>query len=637
MTNPTDQQPSHLVEPTPVLDRIHSNEDLCSLNQEELNQLAEDIRKTLIQALSVTGGHVGPNLGVVELTIALHRVFKTPYDKILFDVSHQAYVHKMLTGRAGDIGSIRQYQGLSGFMKRAESEHDAYGAGHAGTAISAALGICAARDMKKEEFNVIAVAGDAAFTCGTTLEALNNVTQTTKRFITILNDNEWAIDKNVGALANYFNSLQTSEAYSWVRQKASAFVEKLAGKNAKKFALDIESSAKNLILPSVLFDKFGLRYFGPIDGHDLPLLIRTLEHLKTLDEPVILHIVTEKGRGYQPAVDNPEKFHGLGSYCVNDGNTPSSLIPTYSEIFGKTLTDIAEKDESVVAITAAMPSGTKLDIFKSRVPDRLFDVGIAEEHAALFACGLATEKIKPYVAIYSTFMQRCVDMIMHDAALQKLPVRFCMDRAGLSPDDGPTHHGLFDIAMIRSIPDIVFMQPKDEAEFVNMLHTMNTIEDMPSVIRYPRGCGVNAPLPRTPSILPIGKAEVIQDGNDVALVVLGNMMTLAEEAKALLEQDGLSVALVNARFIRPLDEECISGFGSKCKLVCTFEDHVVTGGFGSSVLECLQRNNIETPVELIGWPDTFIEHGAEGILRKNYGLTPQAVYDRIKKQLSSLQ
>lgn len=628
-----EHSPSPSTDLPALLGGIRSGSDLTGLTAAQLDQLASEIREVLIRSLSVTGGHLGPNLGVVELTIALHRVFETPRDKILFDVSHQAYVHKMLSGRAGQMGGIRQFGGLSGFMKRSESPHDAYGAGHAGTALSASLGICAARDMKGEDFHVVAVAGDAAFTCGTTLEALNNVSQTTKRLITILNDNEWAIDKNVGALANYFNSLQTSEAYSWVRQKAAAFVERLGGKGAKKLALDLESSAKNLILPSVLFDKFGLRYFGPIDGHDIPLLIRTLEHLKHLDEPVLLHIVTQKGYGYQPALDNPEKFHGLGGYSINDGNTPKTDVPTFSEIFGQTLTSIAEQDERVVAITAAMPSGTKLDIFKNRFPDRLFDVGIAEEHAALFACGLATERVRPYVAIYSTFMQRCIDMIMHDAALQQLPVRFCMDRAGLSPDDGPTHHGLFDIAMIRNIPGIVFMQPKDECEFVHMLHTMNSIDDMPSVIRYPRGTGVNAPLPTQPQLIPIGEAEIEQEGNDIALVSLGTIMSLAREVRNLLESSGYSVRLVNARFIRPLDEQCVTDCARTCRVVCTLEDHVVTGGFGSCVLECLERHGLSTPVEVVGWPDRFIEHGSEQVLREKYGLSAQAIHDRILARL----
>lgn len=612
-----------------LLSKICNHADLMQVPEASLPQLAEEIRHTLIQSLAVTGGHLGPNLGVVELSIALHRVFETPRDKILFDVSHQAYVHKMLTGRADMIHTIRQYEGLSGFAKISESPHDAYGAGHAGTALSAALGMCAARDIKGENYHVIAVAGDAAFTCGTTLEALNNISQTTKRYITILNDNEWAIDKNVGALAKYFNSLQTSETFSWLRNKTTSFIEKLGGTQAKDFAVKLEGTTKNLLFPSLLFNKFGLRYFGPLDGHDIPTLIRTLTYIKDLNEPVILHIVTQKGKGYQPALDNPTKFHGLGSYSIEDGETPNTSTPTFSQIFGSTLASMARTDDAITAITAAMASGTKLDIFKDAFPKRYFDVGIAEEHGALFACGLAAEGMKPYLAVYSTFMQRCLDMIQHDAALQKLPVRFCMDRAGLSADDGPTHHGLFDIAMIRSIPGVVFMQPKDEAEFVHMLRTMNHYQNGPTIIRYPRGCGPGTPLPTSAEILPIGKAEIIQEGTDVTLISLGTMLTLAKETATLLEEQGHSVAIINARFIKPLDDECIRTHATRTKVVCTFEDHSICGGFNSAVLESLQAADISTPVEAIAWPDQFIEHGSESILRKKYGLTAQAALHKI--------
>ncbi len=620
---------SHFHKLPPLLSQIKNHQDLLDIPDAKLGQLAEEIRETLIQSLSVTGGHLGPNLGVVELSIALHRVFETPTDKILFDVSHQAYIHKLLTGRAEAFHSIRQHEGLSGFMKRSESEHDAFGAGHAGTALSAALGICKARDLKQEDFNVIAVAGDAAFTCGTTLEALNNISQSTKKLITILNDNEWAIDKNVGALAKYFNSLQTSETFSWLRNKTSNFIEKLAGTPVKEFAQNLEGTTKSLLFPSILFHKFGLRYFGPIDGHDIPNLIRTLNYLKTLNEPVILHIITEKGRGYQPALDDPSKFHGLGAYQINDGTTKTSTKPTYSEVFGRTLLSIAKEDPTVVAITAAMPSGTKLEYIKDALPKQYVDVGIAEEHAALFACGMATEGIKPYVAIYSTFMQRCIDMIQHDAALQKLPVKFCMDRAGLSADDGPTHHGLFDIAMLRSIPNLMMMQPKDEAEFVNMIHTMNAWNDGPSAIRYPRGIGLGVALPESPEILPVGKAEVEQEGTDITLVSLGSMISLARETSRALEAEGKSVTIINARFIRPLDSETICRYAKQSQLVCTFEDHSIVGGFGSAVLEALNDAHIQTPSLLIGWPDQFIEHGSESILREKYGLTAPHVIGQI--------
>ncbi|RPJ32436.1 MAG: 1-deoxy-D-xylulose-5-phosphate synthase, partial [Verrucomicrobiaceae bacterium] len=520
----------------PLLQSIHSPDDVKNLADDELLDLAAEVRHSLITSLSKTGGHLGPNLGVVELTIALHRVFSTPADKFVFDVAHQGYVHKMLTGRADQIHTIRTFKGLNGFLLRSESEHDAYGAGHAGTALSAALGMASARDLAGHDNHVVAVAGDAAFTCGPTLEALNNIAGTTRRFIVVLNDNEWSIDKNVGAIARYFNDLQTHHTFAAVRAKAADFVEKVAGKAARTLAHKMEESAKNLLFPNVLFEKFGLRYYGPIDGHDLPLLVRTFEHLKTLHEPVVLHIITEKGRGYQPAIDNPGKFHGLGTYQIDDGSTDASPTPTCSDIFGRTVADLAKKDPKIVAITAAMPGGTKLEIFKNELPERYFDVGIAEEHAALFACGLATGGFRPFLAIYSTFMQRAYDMIIHDMALQGLPVRLCMDRGGLSGDDGPTHHGLFDIGYLRHVPGIIHMQPKDEEEFVDMLHTMAAYDAGPSAIRYPRGPIKGTPLRKEPRLLEIGKAEVVADGADVALLGLGTMFEMAERTKAMLEE-----------------------------------------------------------------------------------------------------
>jgi len=606
-----------------LLSTIHSPDDVKKLADEDLAKLAEEIRETLISSLSKTGGHLGPNLGVVELSVALHRVFSTPEDKFVFDVSHQGYVHKMLTGRADKIHTIRTYKGLNGFLLRSESEHDSYGAGHAGTALSAALGMAAARDLAGGDNHVVAVAGDAAFTCGPTLEALNNIAETTKKFIVVLNDNEWSIDKNVGAIARYFNALQTHHTYAVVRRQAAEFVEKIAGKAARTLAHRVEEGAKNLLFQNVLFEKFGMRYFGPIDGHDLPLLVRTFEHLKTLHEPVVLHIITEKGRGYQPALDNPGKFHGLGTYKIEDGSTDATATPTCSDIFGRAVTDFAKKDPKIVAITAAMPGGTKLEIFKKELPDRYFDVGIAEEHAALFACGLATEGFRPFLAIYSTFMQRAYDMIVHDMALQGLPVRLCMDRGGLSGDDGPTHHGLFDIGYLRHIPGIIHMQPKDEDEFVDMLHTMAQYDDGPSAIRYPRGVIKGTPVKATPVLLEIGKAEVVADGTDVALIGLGTMFEMAERTKLQLEEKGLSVALINPRFIKPLDGLVLQEYGRKCKVVCTFEDHVLFNGFGAAVIENLHDAGIHTPVERIGWPDAFVEHGKPETLRELHGLTAE--------------
>ena len=618
----------------PLLQAIQSPDDVKKIADAELPDLAAEVRHSLITSLSQTGGHLGPNLGVVELSIALHRVFSTPKDKFVFDVAHQGYVHKMLTGRADRIHTIRTYKGLNGFLLRSESEHDAYGAGHAGTALSAALGMAAARDLAGRDNHVVAVAGDAAFTCGPTLEALNNIAETTRRFIVVLNDNEWSIDKNVGAIARYFNALQTHHTYASVRAKAADFVEKIAGKTARSLAHRMEEGAKNLLFPNVLFEKFGLRYFGPIDGHDIPLLVRTFEHLKTLNEPVVLHIITEKGRGYQPALDNPGKFHGLGTYQIDDGSTAAVNTPTCSDLFGRTVTDIAKNDPKLVAITAAMPGGTKLEIFKKEIPERYYDVGIAEEHAALFACGLATEGFRPFLAIYSTFMQRAYDMIIHDIALQNLPVRLCMDRGGLSGDDGPTHHGLFDIGYLRHIPGLVHMQPKDENEFVDMLHTMAAYDKGPSAIRYPRGPIRSTPVKEQRQLLEIGKAEVVADGTDVALIGLGTMFEMAERTKEMLEAQGLSVALINPRFIKPLDTAVLETYARKCRVLCTFEDHVMLHGFGAAVIDHLHDAGIHTPVERIAWPDEFIEHGKPDTLRELHGLTAEVATSKVLTRLA---
>ncbi len=627
MNSPSSDLPS-------LLAGIRTPADVKALRPEQLPELAAEIRRELVHTLASTGGHLAPNLGVVELSIALHRVFNTPKDKILFDVSHQCYVHKMLTGRAQALGTIRQFGGLSGFCKRSESEHDAFGAGHAGTALSAGVGIAAARDLAGDDYNVISIVGDGAFTCGTTLEGLNSISTNTRKFILILNDNEWSIDKNVGALSRYFSSLQETDTYTWMRDYAKRFIEKLAGKEMRDQASKLFAAARGFISPLSFFRQLGLTYYGPIDGHDINRLERVLRLASRRDEHVILHIITQKGRGYEPAAANPTKFHGVGQYDISNGSTPRSEIITYSEAFGKCLTSLAEQDPAITAITAAMPTGTRLDIFRSQFPKRFFDVGIAEEHAAIFASGLATQGFKPYVAIYSTFMQRCVDMIQHDAALQSLPVRFCMDRAGLSPDDGPTHHGLFDISMLRCIPNLIMMQPKDEAELCHMLATMQQIEHCPSAIRYPRGAGEGVPMPEKPQPLPVGKAEVIAEQGSVALVALGNMNRMAGQVRELLAEQGIECAHINARFIKPLDSECLSRFAGQCKLLVTLEDHTVTGGFGSAVQELLSDLRSATPVLRIGWGDVFVEHGSLAQLRAKHGLTPAAIAEKIKAHIS---
>ena len=612
-----------------LLDRISSPADLKKLPERVLPQLAEEIRSELIGTLAETGGHLGPNLGVVELTIALHRVFTTPSDKILFDVSHQGYVHKILTGRGNRLATMRQHGGLNGFLLRAESEHDSYGAGHAGTALSAALGMAAARDMNDGGEHVVAVAGDAAFPCGVSFEALNNVAETTKRFIVVLNDNEWSIAKNTGAIAEHLNRIATSPAYAHLHDQAAKFIEWIGGKSARHLAHKIEAGVKQILLPGVIFEDLGLRYYGPIDGHDIPLLIRTFEFLKNQEEPVILHILTKKGKGYAPALAKPDKFHGLGKYQAETGDTAPSGSTTYSELFGRTLADFADHNRKIVAITAAMPNGTGLTRFATRHPDRFYDVGIAEEHAALFSAGMATQGMKPFLAIYSTFMQRAFDMIVHDIALQNLNVALCMDRSGLSGDDGPTHHGLFDIAYLRSIPNVIAMQPRDEDEFVDMLWTMVHHHEGPIAIRYPRGAGTGAIPKKKPRLLEIGKAEVLRHGADVALFGLGNFCEVALEAAALLEKQGIRAAVINPRWIKPLDVATLEFFARGAKVLCTLEDHALAGGYGAAVAEHLSDAGIATPLVRIGWPDQFIEHGSVSILREKYGMTAQATADRI--------
>jgi 1-deoxy-D-xylulose-5-phosphate synthase len=603
-----------------LLESIHSPADLKCLSMAQMTELAEEIREFLIQTLSKTGGHLGPNLGVVELTLALHTVFNTPEDKLLFDVSHQAYVHKILTGRRERFETIRQPGGLNGFMLRTESEHDCYGAGHAGTALSAALGMAVARDLSGGKEHVVAVAGDAAFTNGISFEALNNIGEQTKRLIVVLNDNEWSIDRNVGAIARYFHKIVTNEHYKNLHDQARRIVEKLGGKTAVTLARKAEEAAKSILWPSILFEEFGLEYFGPLDGHNLPLLVESFKFLKTVDRPVLLHVLTQKGRGYQPALDGQKKFHGLGPYDPETGKTKPAGQLTYSEVFANTLVNLATEDQKIVAITAAMPNGTGLDLFRPHHPKRYFDVGIAEEHAVVFAAGMATQGYRPVCAIYSTFLQRAFDPIVHDVCLQKLPVLFCMDRAGLSGDDGPTHHGLFDIAYLRGIPEIVLMAPKDEDELADMMKTAVQLPG-PSAIRYPRGLVAGVARKAEPQVLPVGVAEVLQDGSDVAILGLGPMVSLARELAARLERDGYSAAIINPRFVKPLDRDMLELYARRVAAFVTFEDHVKMGGFGSAVIEALDEMGSAVPVLRIGWPDRFIEHGKVDELRARYGVS----------------
>jgi len=613
------------------LSRIKSPLDVKRLGIIELERLAEEIRERLITGVAKTGGHIGPNLGVVELTIAMHYVFNTPKDSFVFDVSHQSYVHKLLTGREQRFDTIRQPGGLNGFMLRTESEHDCFGAGHAGTAPSAALGMAVARDMSGGDEHIVALAGDAAFTNGISYEALNNMAQT-KRMIIVLNDNEWSIDKNVGAIAEYFHKIVTNPMYVNIHDRAAGLVEKFGGKAARHIARKAEEAAKGIVGRGMIFEEFGLNYYGPVDGHNLELLIETFKFLKQQNKPVVLHVLTQKGRGFQPALEKQKKFHGLGPYNPETGETKPAAQKTYSEVFAESLTKLADTNDKVVAITAAMPNGTALDLFRPHHPSRYFDVGIAEEHAVLFAAGMATKGYRPFCAIYSTFLQRAYDQVVHDVALQNLPVVFCMDRGGLSGDDGPTHHGLFDISYLRGVPNIIHMDPKDEDELQDMMLTALNHQG-PSAIRYPRGIGPGTAVKDKPVALEIGRAEVLQDGSDIAIFALGAMVAEAEKLATLLAAEGQSVAVINARFAKPVDSACIANFGRRCGLLITMEDHVLAAGFGSAVLECLNAQEIDVNVVRVGWPDEFIEHGKVENLRSKYGLTAEAALERVRPML----
>ncbi len=645
------------------LELVDSPGQVKKLNLQQLQRLAEEIRQELITGLAKNGGHLGPNLGVVELTIALHYVFNTPKDKFVWDVSHQVYVHKLLTGRRRQFPSIRSTGGLCGFALRSESEHDCYGAAHAGTALSAALGICAARDQQGGDENVVAIFGDAALTNGISFEALNNIAHTTNRFIGILNDNEWSIAKNVGAISSYLNKLITHPSYNKLARDFESFLRRLPkGEVALKLAHKAEEGFKGALTEvglkptpantetdgrggygsSLIFEEMGLRYLGPIDGHNLPLLISTLEFAKRCDHPIVIHVLTRKGKGFEAALKNPEKYHGLGPYDVMTGATvpvKPGTPPNWQDVFGQAMVKLCQNDKRVIGITAAMPSGTSLKLLERAMPNRYYDVGIAEEHAVLFACGMATMGLRPVCAIYSTFLQRAYDCIVHDAALQDLPVTFCMDRAGLSAQDGPTHHGLFDIAYLRHVPNCILMAPKDEDELVDMMFTA-TQENHPTFIRYPRGPAEGVPIKEQPRRLEIGKAEILEGfanngGRKVAFFPLGNMMHLGHATASQLRTEGYDVAIINPRFAKPLDAGATEFYGRNADVIVTLEDHVIAGGYGSAVLELFNEKRITTPVIQAGWPDRFIEHATNvEDLRRKYGLTVDVIAAKVRAEFS---
>ena len=621
--------------PSRLLDSIKGPPDVKALPAAELPRLAQEIRDEIIAVTAARGGHVGPNLGVVELSIALHRVFDTPADSFVFDVAHQGYIHKLLTGRGGEFfGKLRQTDGASGFLYRAESPHDSFGAGHAGTALSAALGMATARDLKGTQEHVVAVCGDAAFTCGITLEALNNVVTSTKRLIVVLNDNQWSIARNVGAMAKYLNRLSTSTTYNRIHHDLEKFFIGLPhGNEMNQLWMKWKRETKDFFVNSSLFEKFGLRYIGPIDGHNLEELQKNLEFAKSSDVPVLIHVMTVKGKGLEAALNSPEKFHGVGGFDPTTGDSlkpKPGTPPAYQDQFGSAMVRFAKSDPRVVGVTAAMPSGTGLSKLAAEVPRQFFDVGIAEEHAVLFAAGMAAKGMRPVCAIYSTFLQRAYDQIIHDVALQNLPVTFCLDRAGLSPSDGPTHHGLFDISYLRCVPNVTVMQPNDEDELVDMLHTGIELGS-PAFIRYPRGPGTGIKIKDKPERLDVGHAEVLREGSNIMLWAIGPMVRDAIAlADRLRDEENLSVGVVNARFIRPLDRTLLLSQATVVPLIVTLEDNVLAGGFGSAVLEALQEAECPAVVERIGWPDRFVEHGSNvEILRAAHGLSPDDMHRRV--------
>ncbi|MDQ7786320.1 MAG: 1-deoxy-D-xylulose-5-phosphate synthase [Thermodesulfovibrionales bacterium] len=620
-----------------MLKKIQSPLDVKKLPVEKLRDLAEEMRETIIGIVAQNGGHLASNLGVIELTIALHSVFDSPVDKIIWDVGHQSYPHKLLTGRYEKFPTIRQYRGISGFPRCNESEHDAFGTGHSSTSISAALGIIEARDRNKKDYKVVAVIGDGAMTGGLAFEGLNNAGHLKKDLIVILNDNEMSISRNVGALSAYFNRILTGDFYQKLKRDSKMFLESIpkVGAPATKIAQKTEEMLKKLLLPGVIFEELGFNYVGPVDGHNIDLLINTLKMVRKEKGPVLLHVITKKGKGYEFSEKDPSLYHGIGPFKLETGSPLRGTQLTFSDVFGQTLTELAGKDERIVAITAAMKEGTGLDSFAQKYPERFYDVGIAEQHAVTFAAGLATQGIKPVVAIYSTFLQRAYDQIIHDVCLQNLPVVFAIDRGGIAGEDGPTHQGVFDISFLRPIPNITVMEPKNDVEFRIMLELALNHKG-PVAIRYPRGkipaspCKGSEILTGVPVPFRIGEAEILRGGKDIAVLAVGRNVFTALSAAARLEKDDVDVMVVNARFIKPIDRRLISSVASLVPKILTIEENVLKGGFGSAVLEFFNEIELnQVRVRRIGIPDVFIEHGHQNDLRKKYGLDEEGIYQAV--------
>ncbi len=613
------------------IDLVNSPKDLRLLNKQQLDMLAKELRDIILKTVSSNGGHLASSLGAVELTIALHYVFDSPVDKIIWDVGHQSYAHKLLTGRKDGFGTVRKYKGISGFPKSKESPHDAFDTGHSSTSISAALGIAVARDLKGENNKVIAVIGDGALTGGMSFEGLNHAGALKKDILVILNDNEMSISKNVGALSSYLSKLVTRPGYAEMRQKIENTLRKVPGigDRASK-ALDVEETVRALITaPGLIFRELGFHYFGPVDGHNLEELIKALKNMKQINGPILLHVLTKKGKGYNHAEEDMTKFHGCAPFDVESGENKSLARTTYTCAFSRCLTKLAKEDGRIVAITAAMKSGTGLDDFAQLFPERFFDVGIAEQHAVTFAAGLAKNGYKPVCAIYSTFLQRAYDQIVHDVCLQNLPVVFAIDRAGLVGEDGPTHHGVFDFSYLRHIPNLTVMAPKDENELGKMMKTALDL-DGPAAVRYPRGTGLGVAIENPYHPIEVGKAEVLQKGKDIAILAVGSCVEIASRAAEKLDAKKINATVVNARFVKPIDEKLILEIARKTGKIITVEENSLEGGFGSAVLELLEKNNVDAKVKRIGIPDKFVEHGATSILKQEIGLTEDNIVAQAK-------
>jgi 1-deoxy-D-xylulose-5-phosphate synthase len=621
----------------PIMDltKIKNPKFLKKMSNQELVQLSEEIRKFLIEKLSKTGGHIGPNLGVVELTIALHKVFDSPKDKLIWDVGHQAYVHKILTGRAAHFDTLRQYKGLSGFPKRSESEHDVWETGHSSTSLSAAMGMAIARDLKGTNEFIVPIIGDGALTGGMALEALNHIGHEKKDIIVILNDNEMSIAPNVGALHNILGRLRTAGKYQWVKDELEMLLKKIPAVGGKlaSTAERIKDSLKYLLVSGIFFEELGFTYFGPIDGHNFEDLIENLYYAKKIKGPVLLHVITKKGKGYHPAEsDKRGTWHGTGPYKIETGDfvKPVNAPPAWSSVISETVRRLAREDDRIVAITPAMPVGSKLEEFASEFPNRMYDVGIAEQHATTMAAGLATQNMKPFLAIYSTFLQRAYDQVVHDVCRQNLNVFFGIDRAGLVGADGETHQGVFDIAFLRHLPNMVIMMPKDENEGQHMVYTAIKYDDGPIALRYPRGNGLGVPMDKELKEIPIGTWEVLREGTDCAILTFGTTIGMALEAAEILAQDEISVKVVNARFIKPLDEQMLHEMMGNNMPILTIEEAVLQGGFGSAVLEFANDHGYRNVViNRMGIPDRFIEHGSVRELLEEIGLTTSHVVERI--------